>query len=195
MDTLDGKADPAQVRRQLDKIVKSASLAGAVRLQELLAYTVEEALAGRGAELKETVIGAEVFNRAGHDPRLDSIVRVTASKLRARLREYYLTEGLNDPLEIEFPRGGYAPVVRWRSPSRPARRGPNSRQPRWFPPIPECGGSRVLSGGFLRRARCWHVWQRLNGKPAAPANWNPFAFRCRLPRVCRSGHFPRQVGS
>jgi len=111
--------DGTQIRQQLDRIAKSSALAGAVRLQELLAYTVEETLAGRGSELKETVIGQEVFARSGHDPRLDSIVRVTISKLRAKLREYYLTEGINDPVEIHFPRGGYAPVLRLRSTAQP----------------------------------------------------------------------------
>lgn len=118
MHTLDANADSAHVRQQLDRILKSASFTGAARLQELLAYTVEEVLAGRGPELKETVIGAEVFERSGHDPRLDSIVRVTISKLRGKLREYYLTEGLNDAVEIEFPRGAYAPILRWRTPAQ-----------------------------------------------------------------------------
>ncbi len=55
-------------------------------MREFLSFAVEESLAGRGGELKESVIGARVFERtADYDPRLDPIVRVEARRLRAKL--------------------------------------------------------------------------------------------------------------
>ncbi len=55
----------------------------------------------------------EVFGRRpDHDLTRDSIVRTEASRLRARLREYYTGEGKDDPLIIELPKGGYVPVLR-----------------------------------------------------------------------------------
>jgi hypothetical protein len=37
-------------------------------------------------------------------------VRVQASRLRAKLLEYYTSEGKDDPILIELPKGQYAPV-------------------------------------------------------------------------------------
>ncbi len=42
----------------------------------------------------------------------NSIVRNEAARLRARLNEYYVGDGKNDPLVIELPKGGYAPAFR-----------------------------------------------------------------------------------
>ena len=52
-----------------------------------LRYVVERALAGEGDQLKEYVIGVAVFGRGDdYDPRLDSIVRVEARRLRTQAR-------------------------------------------------------------------------------------------------------------
>ncbi len=73
-------------------------------------FTVEQALRGREDQLKEYVIGVEVFDRnTAYDPRIDPIVRVEARRLRSKLRDYYQTEGRDDALRIEFPIGGYIP--------------------------------------------------------------------------------------
>jgi serine/threonine-protein kinase len=78
---------------------------------------VEECLAGRQHRLKEYLIGMEVFNRLeAFDPRVDSIVRVEARRLRAKLEEYYITEGREDELRIELRKGSYVPLFEyWRS--------------------------------------------------------------------------------
>src|SRR5207244_1059301 len=49
--------------------------------------------------------------RPDYDPQQDTIVRTEASRLRARLSEYHLGEGKDDPLVIELPKGGYVPVI------------------------------------------------------------------------------------
>jgi len=94
-------------------------------MKRFLQYTVEEALAGRGGELKESVLGMAVFDRgADYDPRLDPIVRVEARRLRAKLEEYYRQAGAGDPIRIEYERGSYAPVFRGHpsAPPQPAER-------------------------------------------------------------------------
>ncbi|MBI1788762.1 MAG: hypothetical protein HYR60_14585 [Acidobacteria bacterium] len=74
---------------------------------------VERQLEGKAAELKESLVGIEVFGRRpGFDPRQDSVVRTEAAKLRARLSQYYAGEGAGDPVVIELPKGGYTPVFR-----------------------------------------------------------------------------------
>jgi TolB-like protein len=75
--------------------------------------TQESEVEATRRQLKESVIALEVFDRAAdHDPKPDSIVRTEASRLRARLSEYYLGNGKDDPLVIELPKGGYVPVLR-----------------------------------------------------------------------------------
>jgi len=59
------------------------------------------------------VLAVEVFGRSpDHDPKQDSTVRTEASRLRARLSEYYLGDGKDDPMIIELPKGRYVPVLR-----------------------------------------------------------------------------------
>ena len=81
----------------------------------LLRFVVEHALAGRSAELKEYLLGVEVFDRSvNFDPRTDPIVRVEARRFRTKLKAYYETEGREDQLLIEFPTGAYIPRFRMR---------------------------------------------------------------------------------
>jgi serine/threonine-protein kinase len=103
----------AAARQQLDRVLGSVSFRQVDRLKRFLSFIVEEALAGRGDQLKEYVIGVQVFDKdASFDPRADPIVRVQARRLRARLVRYYREEGGADPVAIELPKGGYAPVVK-----------------------------------------------------------------------------------
>src|SRR5215470_7662490 len=70
-------------------------------------------LAGKAGQLKESIIGVEVFGRRpDYDVRQDSAVRTEAGKLRARLLQYYAGDGAADPLIIELPKGGYTPTFR-----------------------------------------------------------------------------------
>jgi TolB-like protein len=102
---------PEEIRAELDRVLGAEALVGATRLSRLLKYTVERTLAGEGNQLKEYVLGVEVFDRPpSYDPRLDSIVRVEARRLRAKLEEYYQGPGAASPLVISIPRGSYVPV-------------------------------------------------------------------------------------
>jgi TolB-like protein len=102
---------PDQVRGQLDRVLASETFAGSARLSRFLRYVVERTLAGEGDRLKEYAVGVDVFDRDdGYDPRLDSLVRVEAGRLRTKLSEYYGAAGAADPVIIRMPRGSYAPV-------------------------------------------------------------------------------------
>ena len=101
------------VRAHLAKILASGGFAKADRLCRFLRFTVEAKLSGEEGQIKEYVLGREVFDRNGsYDPRLDPIVRVEARRLRTKLEEYYSAAGQADTLRIEFPRGSYVPVIR-----------------------------------------------------------------------------------
>jgi len=97
------------VRAELERILAAKGFASAGRLSKLLRYAVEKTLAGETDQLKEYVVGIEVFDRDDkYDPRLDSIVRVEAGRLRSRLDEFYNAEGAASAIRISLPKGGYS---------------------------------------------------------------------------------------
>jgi len=101
----------SDVRAQLERVCASEVFAQVDRLRRFLQFIVEETLQGKGGNLKEFLVGVEVFNKSAHfDPRTDPIVRVQARRLRERLTQYYAKQGHNDPLVIELPKGSYKPI-------------------------------------------------------------------------------------
>ena len=103
------------VREHLERVLSSPTFRQGDRLKRFLKFIVLEAVAGRRHELKEYVIGVQVFGKEDtFDPRTDPIVRVQARRLRAKLVRYYREEGRADETVIELPKGGYAPVFKHR---------------------------------------------------------------------------------
>ena len=101
---------PRAAREELRRVVTSPVFEDSERLVRFLTFVVEETLEGRGASLKESVIGVEVFQRdPGYDPKIDPIVRVQARRLRAKLDAWYAAGGQASALRITLPKGGYAP--------------------------------------------------------------------------------------
>ena len=111
---------PAIVIAALAKIVDSRTFRRSQRHRAFLQHVVNAALEGRHEELKEVVIGMEVFQRdiADYDPRQDPIVRVEAGRVREKLARYYADEGRADAFEIQIPVGGYLPQLSRRSAAR-----------------------------------------------------------------------------
>ncbi|MDQ2947432.1 MAG: hypothetical protein M3Y27_16105 [Acidobacteriota bacterium] len=107
-----GDAIPADmVMSELSRTLGSRYFAKSGRLTAFLRYVVETTLNGKGNEIKEYLIAVDVFGKPeSFDPRLDTLVRVQASKLRAKLKEYYGTDGAKDEVIIELPRGSYVPT-------------------------------------------------------------------------------------
>jgi len=127
-----------EIRAQLDRILESRSFRNSERLQRFMKFAVECTLRGTTDQLKESVLGLEVFDRgSGYDPRIDSIVRVEAQRLRRRLREYYQGDGLSDPVSIAIQPGSYVPVFTHivRGDARELQRG--SRLPETSQPSPQ----------------------------------------------------------
>jgi hypothetical protein len=78
-----------------------------------------------GTPIKEFQIATEVFGRSDDfDPQLDSMVRVQAGRLRTKLTEYYSSDGLEDPLVVELPKGTY--VLSFRPRNASAAKTPSS---------------------------------------------------------------------
>ena len=115
--------DPEQARLALERILSSRVFARAERSRRFLRYLVDAALAQPPVLVKEYTVAIDVFDRdASYDPSIDATVRVEASRLRGRLREYYDVEGREEALVIEVPKGSYAAVLqsRKRAETRPA---------------------------------------------------------------------------
>lgn len=109
------KTKAAAIRTQLNRIVASPEFAQSKRLCRFLQFLVDRALDGGTDYLKGYTIAVEVFERpATFDPAVDPVVRVTASRLRAKLREYYVREGGEDLIEIDLPKGSYTPKFAFR---------------------------------------------------------------------------------
>src|SRR5580704_10350100 len=101
------------VRKHLERVLASPGFARNERLSRFLRVIVERHLDGRDGDLKESVLGIEVFGRQpGFDTKQDSTVRTEAGRLRARLAEYYAGDGIGDRVIIELPKGGYIPAFR-----------------------------------------------------------------------------------
>ena len=78
-----------RIQAQLERILNSSTFREAGRLKRFLQFIVEEALGGRADQLKEYVVGVQVFDKKdSFDPRTDPIVRVQARRLRAMLERY-----------------------------------------------------------------------------------------------------------
>ena len=97
-----------QFSKQIDVLVSSHTLHGSESLCKLLRYLAHHTLHDPTARVKEYQIATEVFGRRpDFDPQSDSMIRVQAGRLRAKLSEYYSGEGANDPLIVELPKGTY----------------------------------------------------------------------------------------
>lgn len=81
-------------------------------MRRFLEFTVRQVIEGKSGEIKEALVGVEVFDRpADYDPRIDPIVRVEARRLRQKIEQYYAEEGARDPVRIAYTKGGYAPTI------------------------------------------------------------------------------------
>jgi predicted ATPase len=113
--------DPAQaphsssIRAQLNRLLDSRTFANAPGLTRLLEHIVTQTIERRADQLKEYALGVDVFQRGtSFNPATDTIVRVSARRLRAKLEDYYRTEGQTDPIVIHLPKGRYVPEFRSR---------------------------------------------------------------------------------
>jgi len=125
----------------VNSLVKSQVLHGSESLCKLLRYLAEQALQNPGTAIKEYQIATEVFGRpADFDSHLDSTVRVQAGRLRVKLSEYYASEGADDPLIVELPRGSYSLVFQAR------------------PNLPRSQSSETETRGRVRERHILRTW-------------------------------------
>jgi len=161
---------PEDIRSELDRILASSGFANAERMARFLRYVVERTIAGESEQIKEYAIGVDVFGRsADYDPRLDSIVRVEARRLRSKLDEYYAADGRTDGVLISIRRGTYVPLFERKDSSTVAHApaderspGPIDRPRSWRPAV----AVALVAAAIVSFAAWRGLWQ---GPPSTPA--------------------------
>ena len=102
---------PEEVVEALTAVLGSDTFKAAPRSRDFLAYIVTEQLAGRGDRLGEHAVARHALGRSEYDARLNSSVRVQATRVRTALQRYYDAEGAGATVRISLPPGGYAPTI------------------------------------------------------------------------------------
>jgi hypothetical protein len=93
---------------QVQRILQSKAFRTSEVQRNLLAYLADKSLAGTSDSLKEYTVGLDVFGKpASYDPRQESTVRMHVGRLRQKLAEFYRTEGIDDPIVVDLPKGGF----------------------------------------------------------------------------------------
>jgi hypothetical protein len=94
---------------QIQRIVSSKTFKTSEVHRNLLTYLADKSLSGEAQNLKEYTVGLDVFGKPStYDPRQESVVRMHVGRLRQKLTEYYRTEGVDDPIVVDLPKGGFA---------------------------------------------------------------------------------------
>ena len=93
---------------QIQRILQSKAFRTSEIHRTLLSYLADKSVSGTADGLKEYTVGLDVFAKPdSYDPRQESTVRMHVARLRQKLGEYYRTEGLEDPILVDLPKGGF----------------------------------------------------------------------------------------
>ncbi len=117
--TPSSEPEKAAVLQQLEKLLATPLFNSSKRYPSFLKYVVTHSLAGQTDQLKERILGVEIFGRpADYDTNTDPIVRVTAAEIRKRIEQYYQDPKHSQEIRLYLPAGSYAPQYSW--PGRPS---------------------------------------------------------------------------
>src|SRR6266849_20415 len=184
-------SDRSQFLAEIDKITGRSVPHGSESLCKLLRYLSKHTLEKPGVHLKEYQIATEVFGRpADFDPQADSTIRVQAGRLRGKLSGYYTTEGADDPIVVDLPRGCYVLQFHHRSHGNGKGHGAADYESERATAIANRAGGWGIAIAVLSvlltatLAMILNLWSKntetsqANGEPPAPAAfqifWSPF---------------------
>jgi hypothetical protein len=108
------EVEKGAVEQQLELLLTSPLFHSSKRYPRFLRFVVARALAGQTDQLKERILGMEIFDRpADYDTNTDPIVRVTAAEIRKRIEHYYQDHKHKHEIRMILPAGSYAPQFYW----------------------------------------------------------------------------------
>jgi hypothetical protein len=143
--TPSSELEKAAVQQQLEKLLATPLFNSSKRYPSFLKLVVARVLAGQTDQLKERVLGVEIFGRpADYDTNTDPIVRVTAAEIRKRIEQYYQDPRHSQEIRFFLPAGSYAPQFSW--PGHPSGLPPGSTElPRSAPSKPSTQPGSTVS--------------------------------------------------
>jgi len=115
----------------VERVASGPAFGRSSRLRELFLFLCNRKPTDPESAIREHEIGIAVFGRhTDYDTAQDAIVRVQVSQLRKRLEQYFASEGRDEPVVIQIPKGTYTPVFRDREPDSSPDRPPELLRPR-----------------------------------------------------------------
>lgn len=177
-------------RLEIDRILQSDTFRSADVLRRLLRFLADKSIAGEADQLKEYTIGLDAFGKPpSYDPRSDAIVRLQAGRLRQKLAEYYRTEGKDDSVVVDLPKGHFKltwqtrPVVATAvvEPIAPPRVPEPPRSKRWLIPLLSAALLISLVWNVRSIVRLRTVDSTVSGMwtPELHEIWDPFVTNAR----------------
>src|SRR5512142_1237755 len=95
-------------QEEVERILHSDTFRNSDVLRRLLRFLADKSISGEADQLKEYTIGIDALGKpSSYDPRQDSVVRIQVGRLRQKLAEYYRTEGKDDPIIVDLPKGRF----------------------------------------------------------------------------------------
>jgi len=99
-----------EINQQAKRILDFPLFKNSHVLSSFLEFIIGETIHQRELQIKEYAIAIHVLKRSrDFNPNGDSIVRIHAGRLRRALTDYYLSDGMYDPIIIQIPKGCYVP--------------------------------------------------------------------------------------
>jgi len=162
---------------QVERIVHSDTLRNAEALRRLLKFLAEKSASGEADELKEYTVGVDGLGRpVSYDPRHDAAARIQVGRLRQKISDYYRTEGKDDAVIVDLPKGQFKLICSVR-PSDDTRR--NSREDFWKKAtlavstcLIACAALAIYAGVRFNGAA--KQLTRTDWNPALQELWRPF---------------------
>lgn len=112
--TPSSEAEKNAVHQQLEKLLATPLFNSSKRYPSFLRFVVARVLSGQTDQLKERILGVEIFGRAAdYDTNTDPIVRVTAAEIRKRIEQYYHDHNHSQEIRLYLPAGSYVPQFSW----------------------------------------------------------------------------------
>ena len=190
----DGSLSATDVRQEVDRILQSPEFGGSEVLRNLLTFLTRHSIEKPGEAVKEYELGVAVLGKAeAFDPRLDSAVRVHTARLRAKLAEYYMSHGAEDPLLIEVPKGSYH--ISWRYRGGETALHPEPARLAEIRTLAKAAAAKWFAAGLLAASvlGCAALEGWISTRPAripAPVQvfWQPFLESPQPPIIVFSNH-------
>jgi hypothetical protein len=112
--TPSSELEKGAVHQQIEHLLASPLFHSSKRYPKFLRFVVSRVLDGQHDQLKERIIGMEIFERLpDYDTNKDPIVRVTAAEIRKRIEQYYQDPLHSQEIRLFLPAGSYAPQFSW----------------------------------------------------------------------------------